>query len=176
MPEELTWTNPVSGGLIVIQNNVTEMLNRSRQVAPASKESGGILLGARRGPHLEITDLTTPFPKDIRRRTFFDRCDPKHHRYALRQWKNNGQKIGYLGEWHTHPENKPSPSHLDTREWMSVIDSQKPHLIFVIVGISGIWLGLGTQSGITRCNIFLSDDAPDLSNPWIHSGSRTTRG
>ncbi len=114
-------------------------------------EAGGVLLGARRGPHLEITDLTTPYPRDVRKRTYFDRRDSRHNAYAYKRWLGNNRKVGYLGEWHTHPERTPSPSTLDIGEWRQLVKPHGPDLVFLIVGTDDIWLGLGGGRGLKPC-------------------------
>ena len=144
----------------MLNETVINELNKYRQTTPVAKESGGILLGARRGPHLEVVDLTTPFPRDIRKRTFFDRRDSRHNGYALKKWATNQRKIDYLGEWHTHPECIPSPSSLDIKEWRKLIPPRNAQLVFLILGISDSWLGLGRTSGIKHCKPFNDPELP----------------
>lgn len=154
MSEEITWKNPVTSGYIVLHHTVMERFKSFRQVTSCAKEAGGLLLGYRRGDHLEIVDATAPYPHDVRRRTFFDRCDAGHERYALRQWANSGRTIDYLGEWHTHPEAYPGPSHFDIKEWRVLLRRrQKQPLAFLIVGTGGIWMGCGNATGIKVCDM-----------------------
>lgn len=107
-----------------------------RQVSLASKEAGGILLGYRRGPHLEVLGVTMPHPNDVRGRHHFQRKDAAHQTIATAQWHESDGHIHYLGEWHTHPEPDPTPSSIDRREWKKLATIQSHPLLFIIVGTS----------------------------------------
>jgi integrative and conjugative element protein (TIGR02256 family) len=50
-----------------------------------------------------------------------------------------------VGEWHTHPEHRPRPSMIDEGEWRKLIRSSKRELLFIILGISGIWVGISAR-------------------------------
>jgi integrative and conjugative element protein (TIGR02256 family) len=59
--------------------------------------------------------------------------------------------MDYLGEWHTHPEEKPIPSFLDISEWRKICSARKERMIFVIVGWTGnLWLGEGQGNNIIQ--------------------------
>ena len=54
--------------------------------------------------------------------------------------------MNYLGEWHTHPEDVPSPSSHDRRDWLRTLDTaqfEQSFLFFIIVGRTsiGVWEG-----------------------------------
>jgi len=149
MSKEVIFINPETNGFILIEEAVLRKMDKYRQQSIRSKEAGGIMLGFRRGPHLEIIDITLPFPLDIRKRAFFYRCDPLHDKYANKLWKKSENTIDYLGEWHTHPELVPIPSVLDKSEWKKVTASQKSEMAFLILGINSIWLGIG--NGLSLC-------------------------
>ena len=135
------WQLP-GGGYLIISELVIHMISEYRQIEPSSTEAGGIFLGYRRGPHLEVVTTTIPGPKDIRRRTYFERCDPSHQRVAIEAWERDPY-IHYLGEWHTHPERHPSPSMLDRREWMILgKEYRNDKLAMLIVGQESSWLGV----------------------------------
>ncbi len=154
MSQQIVWRNPhATAGFVLLNSAVAERLLTYRQVETGSKEAGGILLGFRRGPHLEITDLTTPLRRDVRKRVFFDRRDPGHERYALKQWKDSNKMIDYVGEWHSHPEAVSEPSAFDMKEWRALLRSHRPILLFLVVGIVRIWAGVGASSGIRACTI-----------------------
>lgn len=148
MPRMLSreWRLP-DGGFLLVGDNVIESVSRYRQSESQDTEAGGILLGYRRDPHLEILLATEPGPRDIRRRTFFERCDPSHQLLATRAWEADAY-MHYLGEWHTHPESSPTPSALDRREWSALGRRWSDEsLVMIIVGQGGSWVGLqfGTQ-------------------------------
>jgi len=122
-----------------------QQINKHRQIAGHHCEAGGILMGLRRGRHLEVTIATTPKREDKRTRIRFERISPFHQKFAIRAWRRLDRKLDYVGEWHTHPENRPRPSGIDRREWEELIRVNKRELLFIIVGISDIWVGMSSQ-------------------------------
>lgn len=107
------------------------------QLTPNSVESGGLLYGFERTPHLQITGITTPHPQDNQSRFRWERCDAAH----LSEVTSVQVKIGacYLGEWHTHPEDYPRPSNLDINEWEKIAKKFPSYVYaFIIVGRLGI--------------------------------------
>lgn len=148
MPNEVVFSNPNTGGYILLEGAVLEKMARFRQHTFDSKEAGGLLLGYRRGPHLEISDLTLPYSMDVRRRNFFFRCDSSHKKYATLVWAGSAKTTDYLGEWHTHPESAPSPSKLDRSEWKKVNKYSKSTMIFLIIGLDDIWMGVSNGGDV----------------------------
>lgn len=126
--------------LVVIMSNVRQRLLYHRQLHSYSNESAGVLIGERRGSHIIICDLTEPGSEDIQHRYSVNRKG-KHH-----QTKVNDAFIlskgtqQYLGEWHTHPEDFPSPSFIDKQSWKNNIEDSSP-MIVIIVGRKRIWVG-----------------------------------
>jgi integrative and conjugative element protein (TIGR02256 family) len=97
-------------------------------------EAGGVLLGLRRDPHIEVVSATLPSEGDERRRYRFCRASKGHQRAASRAWKDSGKLIDYVGEWHTHPEDWPSPSRLDRIELLRRAQEHRDSLVELIVG------------------------------------------
>lgn len=122
---------------VIISDNVSEKLDRYRQKKGFAKESGGILLGERRGRYWIITDITTPMEFDIRGRTRFIRQDSKHIEYAKKVKSKSNKLQTYMGEWHTHPQVTPSPSNTDITSWKSIKIDENNLLIFLILGVNG---------------------------------------
>ena len=108
-------------------------------------EAGGIFIGSHRGPHIEITACTTPLPMDVRRPTVFDRKDLGHQAAALAAWKTSGGTDTYVGEWHTHPVDDPTPSARDLRTWRSILARGTDPVVFLIVGRRSIRCAWGRQ-------------------------------
>src|ERR1700675_474948 len=130
--------------MVVFADCVLEVFNAHRQLQAADSEAGGVLLGRRRGQHFEVTHATAPFPTDARTRTSFVRESMGHQEQASAVWASSGHEIGYLGEWHTHPEKVPRPSHIDTNQWRQSsrdIKCQIPFLA-VIMGQANLYVGL----------------------------------
>jgi len=67
-----------------------------------------------------------------------------HQGTATEMWAASGGEVAYIGEWHTHPENVPSPSGIDQREWRRLIAKQGRNvpLVAAIVGTSSLYVAL----------------------------------
>lgn len=119
---------------------VQKVFDTYRQTEIRSYEAGGILVGYRRGPHIEVTHITTPFETDIRGRNRFERKDPGHQVFLDQHWKNSGHLLTYVGEWHTHPSRTASPSVIDRTEWNKLNKHYRMPLVFIIVGTEELYI------------------------------------
>ena len=128
---------------VLIEDSVIELINPHRQLKPRAKEAGGILLGYRRGAHIHIVAATVPGLRDRRSRVAFWRRDPSHQARALEEWRRSNSTMDYIGEWHTHPEVRPSPSGVDFSEWRAICVSREEMMVFMILGTDQIWIGIG---------------------------------
>lgn len=108
--------------------------------AMTSDENGGIILGAIVEDSLLVVSITSASIRDERSRYAFLRQDEKH----LEVWNsiNNDTKgrIGYLGEWHSHPEKNPTPSKIDYEEWKKIKKDLGRPLLFMIVGSETVYI------------------------------------
>lgn len=135
--------------LLLIEPQVVQTIFQYRQLRERDAEAGGILLGLRRGEHLNVTSLTCPSASDKRSRFAFWRGRRHHQDEALKQWRASGGVVDYLGEWHTHPEMRPSPSGTDLREWRTLLRHYEGPLFFLIAGTRDfVWVGIGQGSYI----------------------------
>lgn len=128
---------------ILVPATIAKELDQFRQGELLQHEAGGVLLGLRRGPHIEVVNITTPMVGDFRSRTTFLRRDPGHFEFAQRLWRESNGTIGYVGEWHTHPESWPVPSCVDNAEWRKVLRLEQRLTIFVIVGTDNWFVARG---------------------------------
>lgn len=135
---------------VLIEDEVVLRLASFRQLETGAHEAGGIFLGFRRGEHIHVVDATVPAPGDIRSPFTFIRQDPSHQTRATQGWERSNGRLDYLGDWHTHPEPKPSPSALDLREWRKLCCSHLNPMLFAILGTTDWWLGVGRGSHILR--------------------------
>lgn len=104
-----------------------------------SPEAGGVLLGRLllQGDHVVIEEVTVPGPHDRRSRFLFFRAERPAQAAVNEAWARSGGELNYLGEWHTHPEDDPSPSWHDRTDWRRLVTVQQyeqSSLFFVIVG------------------------------------------
>lgn len=136
---------------ILVEAAVFDRINPYRQRESAAPESGGILLGYRRGAHLHVVEATIPGREDHGTRVSFRRSAKGHREQALSGWHRSDHTLGYLGEWHTHPEQAPSPSRTDHHAWGELLAGRPGQpLIFMILGIeTGLWLGCGQGDNVT---------------------------
>ena len=99
-------------------------------------ESGGILLGTVHDHGMLITHATVPSRFDRQLPMFLSREARGHRAVAQRMWRASGGIVRYLGDWHTHPEDDPSPSGIDLREWhqLALLRNDGRPALSVIVG------------------------------------------
>jgi integrative and conjugative element protein (TIGR02256 family) len=134
------------GTIVLIERNVMAALASFTRPPHEKKEAGGILIGSYRGPHIDVIACTLPMPSDRRCAFTFDRKDKGHDVAAKTYWKESGGRLTFVGEWHTHPEDYPTPSPIDRRTWAKVVQSAPTDpKVFLIAGRRSIWIGLGMK-------------------------------
>jgi integrative and conjugative element protein (TIGR02256 family) len=141
---EITYTDH-NDNLVVIMSDVVSLLEAYRQLLPISPESAGVLIGERRGKHIVITDISVPGKGDVFSRYQVDRKGTHHQNKVDECFNNSNGTKHYLGEWHTHPEKRPTPSYLDYKSW-SQIDKKSESVVFIIVGQESVWLAIRERS------------------------------
>ena len=88
--------------------------------------------------------MTAPMPKDKRSRYRFVRKDKEHLNFFNEQYELSDGTIRYIGEWHTHPEDIPSYSSIDLKNWKEIsgksnVEDIYYHLIAGRTGL-GVWM------------------------------------
>ena len=140
-----------AGGVILIETTVLNFITGYAQQSSCSTEAGGILLGHRKGSHLHVVCATEPSPADRRSRFRFQREIEPHQTIATQAWRQSGQTMEYLGEWHSHPESNPHPSRIDLTEWKKIISRANECFVFLIVGNANEhWIGAGRDRSVLR--------------------------
>lgn len=136
------WSANQGRNLIYIHPSVLEVFQHHVQAGPSDLEGGGLLLGFVRGSHLEIIEATVPTKFDRRFRTFFERMQELHEHIAQKRWADSNGLVRYIGEWHTHPQDYPSPSETDLTEWrkLAVKRKDKRSVLGLIVGRKTLYL------------------------------------
>jgi integrative and conjugative element protein (TIGR02256 family) len=127
-----------SKSVIKIENEPLAIMSQYRQIERNDREAGGILLGRiiENSNDVIINEVTTPNLHDKRNRFSFFRS--KHTQKTINaRWQTSQHTQNYLGEWHTHPEEHPSPSSTDIRNWQNIMAKgifDQDFLFFIIVG------------------------------------------
>jgi integrative and conjugative element protein (TIGR02256 family) len=136
--DTMRFLRPDEGELHLSVTVVAELSAR-RQLKSKSKEAGGVLLGRLYSvSHKVVVEtVTTPTREDRRSRFSFFRAQRPAQDSVRDAWARSGGEQNYLGEWHTHPEDHPTPSNIDLGDWerlcrMAVFEQES--LFFIIVG------------------------------------------
>ena len=120
-------------------------------------ESGGILLGYVTRNCSYVQKVTTPNKYDSKGLTFFIRSKKPAQKHINRSWKKSKGALIYLGEWHTHHESEPKPSHDDinmTKRALKNTEMEIDFLYLIIVGLNAnYWVGRCTSNGLVRINV-----------------------
>ncbi|MCE5364418.1 Mov34/MPN/PAD-1 family protein [Pseudomonas anguilliseptica] len=132
-----------------LQGNLSPLLYTTKDLRD------GILLGHVRGMHLEILEATEPAPNDRRFKYFFERMIDGHQAISERRWRDSNGLIRYVGEWHTHPEDSPTPSGLDISEWQMLAGSRRDGrpMLAAIVGRQDLRVEYALSDG-ERCRLY----------------------
>lgn len=127
----------------IIHQSVLDGLNEFRQTGNKF-ESGGIILGSIFNDRIEILKFSIPTPFDKCNRFGFVRDKKSAKLFIDYEFINSRGKIVYLGEWHTHPEDYPTPSNQDNKmikEQYKVNIYDANFVLMLILGRKGIYLG-----------------------------------
>ena len=124
---------------VIIADEVINIWRKYQQRDIKDNEACGVLIGGYNEKQNAIfIDLCTePQKADIRERTCFTLKDPFHQKKINEVFISSQQTQFYLGTWHSHPENYPSPSNVDLEDWGKCIkrNSHKNFRVFSIIGI-----------------------------------------
>jgi integrative and conjugative element protein (TIGR02256 family) len=125
--------------------------NAHRQRRFFHREAGGQLFARVRGNDWEISTATGPRARDRRGRFSF-----WPHRASEQEeiFEHHARGLDYVGDWHTHPEDTPSPSPDDLASIAEVVRRSTHHLpgfLLLIVGRrsfpDGLWASFHSIDG-----------------------------
>jgi len=130
---------------INISETVIEIFEKFKQKNKKDNESGGILIGQIKDDEIFILKASIPNKFDKASRYYFE-CNKDAAQIIINyEFYNSGRKSIYIGEWHTHPENTPTPSSIDKRMIKEQFKKNKlnePFLILIIQGLEDIYVSL----------------------------------
>lgn len=137
--------NLPDGGVLDILADVFEEIGKWIQLESNSPESGGYIVGYQHENtnNISLERVSNPGIEDVSSRGRFSLKDPKHYFFLTKQ---EMQKSFYMGVWHTHPEDIPTPSSIDWNDWTNSVkleQSGSKYIFFVIAGRkeTRIWAG-----------------------------------
>ena len=154
-----------SGQRLVLESSVVAHLEAHRQLRPQRREAGGQLFAAFSDGSVIVTEATGPRPTDRRTRTSY-RADRKAEQQEI--LKRHGRGFHYVGDWHTHPSPRPSPSDVDYR---SIQDSvrQSSHQLhgFVLIVVGTLRGPEGLHVSVNDGNRSFTLTASQASGPSV---------
>lgn len=154
-----------NGGHLKIDAHCIRTMRPYIQDESDMPEAGGVLLGRfiRQSKNIVIDKVSVPMSGDKRTRMTFKRLSPMHQQFIDKEWKQSKGTCNYLGEWHTHPEEDPRPSGVDTQDWKRKLKTDtfsSRFLYFIIAGTQQvrIWEGDRRTCKIEQLNSIIISD------------------
>jgi integrative and conjugative element protein (TIGR02256 family) len=123
-----------SGETVEVSDRVLGHLRRHRQMRLWQCEAGGLLFARIDGQRIRIERATGPRRTDSRT-PFSYHADRKAEQREIDAMFNNG--LHYVGDWHTHPEQVPSPSGRDLKTFASRVLMSTHQFNGILFGIVG---------------------------------------
>jgi len=135
----------------IIVEDAVEQMKVFAQRRGWHTEAGGVLLGRHLldSEDIVVDEVTIPQNTDQRGRFSFFRSK-EHEALARERWKDQLGTMAYLGLWHTHPEEYPTPSNIDRRDWLKAVSRdafEGERLFFPIVGTRRIHVWSLSRNG-----------------------------
>ncbi|WP_100612825.1 Mov34/MPN/PAD-1 family protein [Confluentibacter lentus] len=137
---------------IKISEEVFEKMKSFIQDENHKPEAGGILIGYYlEDNNYSIIDSSSPSRFDKSSRYNFTRSKKNSQKIINKNFKDSKGKKIYLGEWHTHPEDYPTPSCLDKKSILEQIRGNilNSKIIFMLIlGRKGIYISYADKNEI----------------------------
>jgi integrative and conjugative element protein (TIGR02256 family) len=162
---------------VSVESQVLATFDAHRQRRFYQREAGGQLFARVWDDKWEIVSATGPRSRDRRGRFSF-----WPHRASEQEeiFEYHALGFDYVGDWHTHPEDKPNPSSDDRTSISEVVRRSTHHLpgfLLMIVGRSpfphGLWASFHSLAGasVEARNMHISPDSDGTpSNSTVLSG------
>ncbi len=123
-----------SGETLHFSDEVLRRFAAYRQTRLWNREAGGLLFARIVGSDIQIEEATGPRRTDRRSRYSYQ-GDRRAEQREINERHTRG--LDYIGDWHTHPERRPSPSRDDDRAMTTRVRESQHQLrgfVFAIVG------------------------------------------
>jgi integrative and conjugative element protein (TIGR02256 family) len=130
------------GVAIRLTDDCLAVLGAQRQIGWLAKEIGGQLFARFTPNGIEVAVATVTNGKSRRTRYGFFPDRDAERADVQRLFKDG---FHYIGDWHTHPEDVPTPSTTDEKELQDIFNKSRhelPFMLLVVVGREKFSLGL----------------------------------
>jgi len=141
---------------IYFTDDVLLLISIYKQTNFKQPEAGVILLGQVKENSVYITRISLPSKSDKSTRNSFWRDKNIAQAIIDYEFHNSNKRTIYLGEWHTHPEEIPTPSTTDKKMIKDQFSKNKlnePFLFQYIQGTKGFYLAIIEPKGITEIQV-----------------------
>jgi integrative and conjugative element protein (TIGR02256 family) len=149
----------ISGETVLFTDPVLRHFEAHRQVRFWQREAGGLLFARLAPGVIRVEEVTGPRATDRRGRRSYQ-GDRRAEQREIDGRHADG--LHYVGDWHTHPEPRPSPSAADEAAMIARVtrsDHQLRGLLFAIVGTAPApdGLALFVHDGRSRTALAMRD-------------------
>jgi integrative and conjugative element protein (TIGR02256 family) len=124
---------PTSNQKLILTEPVLQVFRKFRQ-KPHKAEAGGLLFAEFHLPEIKVVFASTPSRWDNRSRFLFIPHRASQRQIIPERFDNNQHLIG---EWHTHPEPRPTPSLLDLQSMKESFVKSRHELNYFLMIIVG---------------------------------------
>jgi len=154
---------------IVLHPDVLQHFLKNRQTSKTAAEVGGQLFAEFSPGAVCIGVATGPVEEDKRGRFWFSPNETKQNAEIQKLFK---ERLHFVGDWHTHPEQIPSPSGTDIKSMKDCFIKSRHQLqsfVMVIVGQAdfptGLWVSLHNKTGYHSFSPFEKGVILSTTNP-----------
>ncbi len=137
--------------MLRIHSEVILIFEKYKQEGINKKESGGVLSGFYLDDYsYRITDASEPSKLDKSSKFSFNRAKESAQEFINNLFKKSKGKKIYLGEWHTHPEDIPTPSYIDIKsikQQIRTVNLNTTKIFLIIIGRKKSYVGLYNDNG-----------------------------
>lgn len=143
---------------IVLHAQPIAIMEHFTQRNHKAPEAGGVILGKIIGDQIQVLKLSVPTSLDKASRTNFNRNKLSAQIILDYEFHNSNGQITYLGEWHTHPEEYPTPSSTDLNMLKDQFKNNKLTIDFILLlikGSKGLYIRILNQKGFFANEIYI---------------------
>lgn len=140
------------------EDSVLDHFTQHKQRGRRAREAGGQLFAEIEEQLIKVKVATGPHPEDKRWRFMFS-PSVKVEQEEIRKYFAN-EKLHYMGDWHTHPQDKPVPSGMDIKSSEKTFSENNNGIFGVLMIIVGtdefpnsLYVALQTENGLNELTV-----------------------